>query len=92
MAGNKNSGKKSNYEKAKNMQLQELSIDYLVDNFETFPQATKLKIALNIASKIMPQTQNINQTVEERKKEQADSMYKALRRYKLEHGEQNENW
>lgn len=78
------SGRKSNYVKAKEGNLKDLSIDYLVDNFNSFDQATKLKISLNIASKIMPTTQNVNQNIEEVKKRELDSMTEAIRKYRLD--------
>ena len=81
--GGKGSGRPTRYEQIKNDQLQKISVDYLVDNFETFDEPIKLKIALNIASKITPQTTNINQTIEEQKKEQMDVAYDAIRKFGL---------
>lgn len=64
MAGNSNSGRKSNYERARNGDLLVLCTDWIINNFASFDKETKIKVALEIAKKgIVQQVEaNINHT------------------------------
>lgn len=56
MAGVKGrSGRKTKFQRAAEGSLEQLSTQYLIENFETFPPAVKLKISLTIASKMVVQ-------------------------------------
>lgn len=51
MAGNKNSGPKTRYEKVQEGNLLDICTVWLVENFHTFDKDVKLKVALEIAKK-----------------------------------------
>lgn len=55
MAGVKGrSGRKSNYHQARYGELSQISIDWLIDNFDSFDKLTKIRVALEIAKKNIP--------------------------------------
>ncbi len=62
MAGNKNSGRKTRYEKIKEGDLLTICTTWLVDNFHTFEPEVKMKVALEIAKKGIVQKVEANVT------------------------------
>jgi len=56
MAGVKGrSGRKSNYSEIQDGNLEKVCVDWILNNFNTFDRATKLKVSLTIASKAVTQ-------------------------------------
>lgn len=51
MAGNKNSGRRSYQSLIRSGELLKVCTDYLIDNFASFDQETKVKVALFVAPK-----------------------------------------
>lgn len=80
MAGIKGkSGRKSRRTEVQEGRLEKVCTDYLLDNFETFDKQTKLKIALNIASKAVTQkTENTSKV--EILEEQASLIHNHIRK------------
>ena len=58
------SGRLTNYEQARQGKLEKLTRDYLVDNFASFPQATKIKISLSTQSRMTSQSVTSESSVE----------------------------
>lgn len=62
MAGNKNSGRKTRYEKIQEGNLLDICTTWLVENFHTFDKDTKIKVSMEIAKKGIVQKVEANVT------------------------------
>jgi len=77
-------GRKPRHVEAMLNMLQEKSLRWVVDHFDTLNQSEKMKILTTIAPKMITQKTDINQTIEQKNKDDSDNMYKALRKHMLE--------
>jgi len=74
------SGRKSRHSEATQGNLEKLCHSYLVDNFESFDRATKLRISLSIASKMVTQKVESTSEVTQITKEQSQLMLNHINR------------
>ena len=81
------SGRKPRHVEAMLNMLQEKSLRWVVDHFDSLNQSEKMKILTTIAPKMITQKTDINQTIEAKNKDESDNMYKALRRFNVEQSE-----
>lgn len=76
------SGRKSRYDETTKGNLEKVCNDYLLDNFESFPPATKQKIALTIASKSVTQKiESKNENTEIQQNAEKSQMLDLIREY-----------
>lgn len=57
-------GRKTNYYRARYGELSQMSIDWLIDNFDSFDKLTKIRVSLEIAKKCIPLQANIQTSVD----------------------------
>ena len=79
MAGKKGrSGRKSKYREVEEGKLEKVCANYLLDNFDSFPDTVKQKVSLTISSKAVTQKSEVKTEIKDVTPEESEIIREAI--------------